>query len=177
MCVDSSSERFGCKCEWRWGIINCSPISRLLELRPLKKALNTQLYSVEHILRNCSSCCSVTKSCLTLHNLMDCSTPGSFVLHLLPEFAQIHVAELVMLSNHLILCPPPPPFSFCLQSFPASGSFLPAYLFAFNTVCGVLQARILEWVAFSSSSEPCFVSTHYDLFVLGGPAGHGSYLH
>ena len=34
---------------------------------------------------------------------MDCSTPGSSVLQYLPEFAQIHVIESVMLSNHLIL--------------------------------------------------------------------------
>ena len=36
-------------------------------------------------------CCSVAKSCLTLCNLMDCSTPDSSVLHYLPEFAQFHV--------------------------------------------------------------------------------------
>ena len=35
---------------------------------------------------------------------MDCSTPGSSVLQHLPEFAQIHVTESVMLSNQLILC-------------------------------------------------------------------------
>ena len=51
---------------------------------------------------------------------MDCSTPGSPVLHSLPEFAHI---ELVMLSNQLN------PFSFCLQTFPASGSFPVSQLF------------------------------------------------
>ena len=35
--------------------------------------------------------CSVAKSCPTLCDLMDCSTPGFPVLHYLPEFAQIHV--------------------------------------------------------------------------------------
>ena len=35
--------------------------------------------------------------------------------------------ELVTLSNHFILCHP---FSFCLQSFPASGSFQMSRLFA-----------------------------------------------
>ena len=35
---------------------------------------------------------------------MNCSMPGSSVLHCLPEFAEIHVHQLVMLSNHLILC-------------------------------------------------------------------------
>ena len=40
---------------------------------------------------------------------MDCSMPGSSVLHYLPEFAQIHEimsTELVIPSNHLILCHP-----------------------------------------------------------------------
>ena len=37
---------------------------------------------------------------------MDCSMPVFRVLHHLPGFAQIHVLESVMLSNHLILCHP-----------------------------------------------------------------------
>ena len=36
-------------------------------------------------------CCSVAKSCPTLCDPKDCSTPGFPVLHLLPEFAQTHV--------------------------------------------------------------------------------------
>ena len=35
--------------------------------------------------------CSVTKSCPTLHNPMDCSTPSLPVPHRLLEFAQVHV--------------------------------------------------------------------------------------
>ena len=50
-------------------------------------------------------CCLVTKSCLTLCDPMDCSTPSSAVLHYLLEFAQIHV-HWVMLSNCFILCLP-----------------------------------------------------------------------
>ena len=46
----------------------------------------------------------VTKLHLTFCNLMNCSIPGFPVLHYLLEFAQIHVHESVMLSNHLILC-------------------------------------------------------------------------
>ena len=37
---------------------------------------------------------------------MDCSTPGFPALHHLPEFAQTHVIESAMPSNHLILCRP-----------------------------------------------------------------------
>ena len=37
---------------------------------------------------------------------MDCSTPGLPVHHQFPNFTQTHVHELVMPSNHLILCRP-----------------------------------------------------------------------
>ena len=44
------------------------------------------------ILITLSCChCSVTKSCMTFYNSIDCCIPGSSVLHYLPEFAQIHV--------------------------------------------------------------------------------------
>src|SRR5574337_750693 len=37
---------------------------------------------------------------------MDCSMPGLPVHHQLLEFTQTHIIELVMPSNHLILCRP-----------------------------------------------------------------------
>ena len=46
------------------------------------------------------------KSCLTLCDPMDCSTPGLPVHHQLPELTQTHIHWLVMPSNHLILCHP-----------------------------------------------------------------------
>ena len=58
---------------------------------------------------------SVTQSCPTLCNPMNCSKPGLPVHHQLPEFIQTHVLESVMPSSHLILCrlllllPPIPP--------------------------------------------------------------------
>ena len=42
---------------------------------------------VYHIL----CCCSVTKSCPTLRNSVDCSTPVFPVTHHLPKFAQVHI--------------------------------------------------------------------------------------
>ena len=42
-----------------------------------------------NLLRLC--CCSVTQSCPTLCDPMDCSTPGLPVPHHLPKFAQVHV--------------------------------------------------------------------------------------
>ena len=46
----------------------------------------------------------VTRSCLTLCDPMDCSTPGFPALHYLPRLAQLMSIELVMPSNHFILC-------------------------------------------------------------------------
>ena len=70
---------------------------------------------VEDIQQHLDWCCSV-KLCLTLCNPMNCSTPGSPVLHYLLEFAQIHVCW-VGDANYLILCCP------LLLSFLVSRSF------------------------------------------------------
>ena len=55
-------------------------------------------------------CCSAAKSCLTLCNPMNCSTPGFPVLHHLPEFAQLMSIESVM-PSHPLLSPSPPAFN------------------------------------------------------------------
>ena len=69
--------------------------------------------------RLCCCCCSVTKSCLTLCNPMDCTTPGSLVLHYLPEVC----SDSCPLSwwCYPTISSSAAPFSFCLKSFPASG--------------------------------------------------------
>ena len=51
------------------------------------------------------SCCSISESCPTLCNPMDCSMPGLPVLHYLPEFAQTLI-HCVKPYSHLILCWP-----------------------------------------------------------------------
>ena len=51
-------------------------------------------------------CCSVTQSCPTLCDPMDCSMPGFPVLHHLPELLKLMSIESVMQPNHLILCRP-----------------------------------------------------------------------
>ena len=70
-------------------------------------------------------CCLVAKSCSTLYDFMDCSTPGFPVLHYLLEFAQIHVHWVGDTILPSAAC-----FSFCLQSFQSSGSFPVSQLFA-----------------------------------------------
>ena len=49
---------------------------------------------------------SVAQSCLTLYDPLDCSTPGFPVLHHLLDLLRLMSIELVMPSNHLILCHP-----------------------------------------------------------------------
>ena len=72
-------------------------------------------------------CCPVTKFCLTCWDPMDGSMPGFSVLHYLPKFAQIHALSW---WSYLTISSSATPFFFCLQSFPALGSFQMSYLFA-----------------------------------------------
>ena len=65
---------------------------------------------------------SVTQSCPTLCSPMDCSMPGFLVHNQLPELTQTH-AHQVSDDIHTTTSSSVAPFSSCLQSFPASGSF------------------------------------------------------
>ena len=74
-----------------------------------------------HLFMYC--CYSVAKSCLTLSK-SDCSTPGTSLSFTISQsLLKVISIELVMPSNHLILCRP------LLQSFPASRSFPVRQLF------------------------------------------------
>ena len=97
------------------------------------------------ILMEYSCCCSVAKSCPTLCDPTNCSTPGFPVLHYLPEFALTHahwVSDAISSSvTH---------FSSCLQSFPASGSLPMSQLFksgsqSFGASTAVLLMNIQDW--------------------------------
>ena len=59
------------------------------------------LYLETGLLRGC---CSVTQSCRTLWDPMDWSTPG--FLYFTQTLLKLKSIELMMLSNHLILCHP-----------------------------------------------------------------------
>ena len=67
---------------------------------------------------------SVAQSHLTLYDSMDCDIPGFPIHHQLQKPAQTHV-HWVGLSQwcHPTISSSAVPFSSCLQSFPASGSF------------------------------------------------------
>ena len=52
----------------------------------------------------CCYCCSVTRSCPTLCDSLDCSTPGFPVYHHYQILIKFMSIELAMPSNHLIFC-------------------------------------------------------------------------
>ena len=51
-------------------------------------------------------CCSVARSCLTLWDPVDCSTPGSLCFTISQSLLKLMSIESMMPSNHLILCHP-----------------------------------------------------------------------
>ena len=91
---------------------------------------------------------SVTKSHPTLCDPMDCQASLSITnSRSLFKFMSI---ELLMPSNHLILSVVP--FSFCLQSFPASGSFQMSQFFTsggqsigVSASASILPMNIWDW--------------------------------
>ena len=66
----------------------------------------------EHIISTSCCCYLIMKSCPTLLQPMDCSTPGSSVLAYLQEFARIHVHWV---SDYLITSSSATPFSICFS--------------------------------------------------------------
>ena len=73
-------------------------IQKLLKLKP-SKYLRREVVLRILVLVNVAVLIVQSHSCVWLYNLMNYSTPGSFVLHYLPKFSQIIESE--MLSSHL----------------------------------------------------------------------------
>ena len=107
---------------WNWAMVNrnWNILQKYIKWTDMRK------WPIQHSFIGC--CCLVAMLCPTLCNPMDCSTPGLFVLHYFLEFAQKWKWKLLS----------------------------PVWLFATPVDCslpgsslhGILQARILEWVAF-----------------------------
>ena len=94
--------------------------------------------------------CSVAKSCLALCNPVDCSMPGSTVLHSLWESAQIHVHWV---GDYLTISFSAASFSFGLQSFLSSGSFPMSWFLAsggqsIGASASVLPMNVQGWFPF-----------------------------
>ena len=102
---------------------------------------------------------SVTQSCPTLCDPMDCSTTGYPVHHQLPELKETHVhwVQDAIQPTH----PQSIPFSSCIQSFPASGSFL--RVSSSHQVAKVLefqlQHQFFQWIFRTDFLEDWLVGT------------------
>ena len=107
------------------------------------------------------SCCSVTKSCPTLCNPMNCSTPGFPVLHHLLEFAQTHVHWVSDVIHYLIPYYP--------QSLLASGSL--------HQVANVLEFNFSISPSSEYSGLISFRSDQFELLAVQGTLGESSPAH
>ena len=92
--------------------------------------------------------CSIAN--LFSYNAMDCSTLGFPVLHYLPEFVQNSCPSSHW--GHPAISSSVAPFSSCLHSFPASGSFQVSQFFAsggqrigVSASASVLLMNIQDW--------------------------------
>ena len=90
-------------------------------------------------------CCSVTKSCPTLCDPMDCSMPGFPVLHYLLELAQTHIhrglSVLLFFSNQLLFL------------------WFPLLLFYFS-----IHLSLFQFLQFPSLCLPCVYFTFCSSF-------------
>ena len=97
-------------------------------------------------------------------------------------FATRHIHNLVLFLLWLSLFIPSGAISLFFSSSildtyqPGEFIFHCHIFLPFQTVHGVLKARMLKWFAIPFSSGPRFVRTlHRDLSVLGGPTQHGHF--
>ena len=74
---------------------------------------NTALFGHRLALEYVSQFSSVTQSCQTICNPMDCNTLDFPVHHQLPELAQTHVSQVgdTIQPSHPLLSPSPPAFN------------------------------------------------------------------
>ena len=77
-----------------WLEWSCHPIHTLVWESPLHIQYSHIWLFTTLCFKLQKSCCSVTQSCLTLWDPMDCNTPGLPVHHQLPELVQIIVHQV-----------------------------------------------------------------------------------
>ena len=129
------------------GVINYNKWSAYIDLWRTESNNKFNLGSVQFT--------SVTQSCPTLWDPMDCSMPCFHVHHQLPEFTQTHVHWCHPTISSSVV-----PFSSYLQSFPASRSFPISQFFAsrgqsigVSASTSVLPMNIQDWSTCSSRAS------------------------
>ena len=118
---------------YTWICFLCSDTTKLRHINILKICLYHTLFFLPCHKTNCHKhqFSSITQLCPTLCNPVDCSTPGFPVPSPTPRACSDSCPSswwcYPTISSSVV------PFSFCLQSFPVSGSFPMSQLF---TLCG-----------------------------------------
>ena len=100
-------------------------------------------------------CCSVTKSCPTLWDPMDCSTPGFSVHHHLPRFAQTHVHQVSDTTQPSQPLLPPSPLALNLSQHQS----LFQWISSLHQVTKVLELQLQH-----QSCQWIFISFRIDWF-------------
>ena len=123
----------------------CDPCIGSTEYWPLDHQRSPRVFNIIKIQFS-----SVTQSCPTLCDPMDCNTPGFPVHHQLPELAQTHHSKPSSWWCHPTISSSVIPFSSHLQSFPASGSFQMSQFFTSHQVARILefqfQDQSFQWI-------------------------------
>ena len=112
----------------------------------------------------CSGSYSVAKSCLTLYDLMDCSTSGFPVLHYLQEFAQIQdhwVNDAIQPSYFLLPTSTP-----ALNLFQNQGPF--QWVSSLHQVAKVLELKLQHQSSNEYSGLISFRIDSFDLLAVQG---------
>ena len=97
-------------------------------------------------------CCLVPKSCPTLCGSMDCSIPGSSVLHYFPQFTQSHVHWVsdAIKPSHPLSSPSPPAFNLSQQQVFSNESVLHSggqsiWSFSFSNSPPIEYSRLISF--------------------------------
>ena len=102
---------------WNWSLTNTYFLKIISDIYHLEIiGLLNYSYILNMDKFYCVGLCSVSKSCMTLWDHMDCNTPVFPVFTVSWNLLKFMSNESVMLSNHLILCRP---FLFLLSIFPS----------------------------------------------------------
>ena len=121
------------KCCWKNGTCRLARHQLATNFWCIKKC---SIFEMQSAIKQCVPSVVVAQLCLTVGDIMDCSTPGFPVLHHLLELAHPTIFSSVN------------PFSSCLQSCPVSRSFLMSKLFTAGSQVleFQLQRQSFQWI-------------------------------